>query len=76
VATCSWKVLYNSALQSEPESLLDAHQIAVDAILQRIMFLTFGDRTVTVAKIREQRALYIALSDLRVLRTAFKAFPY
>jgi hypothetical protein len=72
----SWKILYNRALQSESETLLDANRMAVDAILQRMMFLTFGDMSTTMTKTREQRALCIALSDLRVLRTAFSALRW
>ena len=73
MATGSWEILYNTALQSEPESLLDAHRVAVDAILRRLIFLTFHDMSVTAANAREKRALCLALSDLRVLRTAFIA---
>jgi hypothetical protein len=71
----SWETLYNKALQSEPNGLLDAHRIAVEAIFQRLFFLDFGAIPLTVANTREKRALYLALSDLRVLRTAFSALP-
>ena len=67
----SWEILYHKALQSEPKGLLGAHRVAVEAILQRLFFLTGGNMSVTVAS--EKRALYLALSDLRVLRTAFNA---
>jgi len=73
VATRPWKALYTIALQSEANSFLDAHRIAVDAILQRMIFLAYEDMSLTVAKTRERRALYVALSDLRVLRAAFRA---
>jgi hypothetical protein len=67
----AWKSLYNTALRSEPESFLGAQSIAVRAILDRMIFLTLNDLAVTAAKVREKRALYIALSDLGVLREAF-----
>ena len=73
MAILSWEILYHKALQSEPKGLLGAHRVAVEAILQRLFFLTGGNMSVTVANTSEKRALYLALSDLRVLRTAFNA---
>jgi hypothetical protein len=73
MAILSWEILYNKALQSEPNGLLESHRIAVKAIFQRLFFLDFGAIPLTVANFREKRALYLALSDLRVLRTAFGA---
>jgi hypothetical protein len=72
MAVLPWEILYSKALQSESEGLLEAHRIAVEAMLQRLYILTFEDRPVMAARTREKRALCTALSDLRVLRAAFK----
>jgi hypothetical protein len=69
VSTAFWEVLYNEALLSEPENRLTTNARAVEAILERFKVLHF-DMLETAGRVREQRSLLRALSDLRVLRVS------
>ena len=63
-----WTMLYEEALQSEPEELIERIRIAIASITNRM-------RTIGAAESKihpgEHRALCLALSDLHVLRIAF-----
>ena len=68
----SWTALYTKALQADPSELLDSIRTARRAISARMRELASlrnqqnGDRSC------EQRALSLALSDLRVLMVCFR----
>jgi hypothetical protein len=63
-----WTILYRSALQSAPDGLLEAIRNASVAIHNRLQAIRFARNT---AELREQKSLFVALSDLHVLKTAF-----
>lgn len=69
----AWKLLYDRAIRSEPENLLQTTSLAMQAIFERLRLIGFVDLSVMGLRTREHRALCLALSDLFVLQTAFKA---
>lgn len=74
MVTLDWTILYDTALHSEPQDFLESHGHAVDAILKRLQIIGFDHVSPMGAEWREQRTLFLALSDLRVLRAAFEGF--
>ena len=68
MAEYAWKILYEDALRSDSGDLLDRIQTATMSMIERFHTIALAKSTINV---NEHRALCLALSDLRVLRTAF-----
>ena len=64
----NWSILYQDALRSEPENLLEQIRSATQCIIDRLHRMTFHE---TQLNVTEHRSLCLALSDLRVVRVSF-----
>lgn len=64
----AWTLPYQDALRSDPEYLLERIQFATETITARFYKIAFVE---AMPNAIEHRALCVALSDLRVLRTSF-----
>lgn len=65
----AWAALYQNALRSADAQLLEHSLVAIIAMHARLHAIGFPAEA---ADKREQSALFLALSDLRVLRNAFR----
>lgn len=72
MARAAWAILYEDALRSEPQDLLERVQTATESIIDRLRQIGLAETTIHA---NEHRALCLALSDLRVLRVAFSHSP-
>lgn len=63
-----WTILYNVALQSQPQSFLETSQEAKDEIRSRAEEIGSSRDN---ADLREYAALMLALTDLNVLMSSF-----
>ena len=69
----AWTTFYEEALRSEPEYLLERIQTAAQSMIGRFREIGLDDPKIHA---NEHSALCLALSDLRVLRTAFSHFTH
>ncbi len=64
----TWAILYKEALQSEPDQLPERIRAATESIVKRLSVIGVSP---SPNHLTELRALWLALSDLRVLKVAF-----
>jgi hypothetical protein len=65
----AWTALYQNAMRCEDVELLRATLSAIIAMHVRLHEMGFPPE---VRDLRERRALFLAMSDLRVLRSTFQ----